>query len=159
MLYFIWLRLCSNKLGQVGINFASLVFPLPAGGVLASLRTKAASPFLFLFRVPSSYGVRLSSRNKKRRELSSSRLCPCGCGEIGIRTLGTVARTPHFECGPIDHSGISPFLCLFSSRRKMPLRLEKKNPAFDFLGGAKIVNFIFLIQFLELKKLKSYSET
>ena len=21
---------------------------------------------------------------------------------------GTVARTPHFECGPIDHSGISP---------------------------------------------------
>lgn len=29
-------------------------------------------------------------------------------GEIGIRTLGTVARTPHFECGPIGHSGISP---------------------------------------------------
>ena len=23
-------------------------------------------------------------------------------------TPGTVARTPHFECGPIDHSGISP---------------------------------------------------
>ena len=31
------------------------------------------------------------------------------CGERGIRTPGTVARTPHFECGPIDHSGISPF--------------------------------------------------
>ncbi len=30
-------------------------------------------------------------------------------GETGIRTLGTVARSPHFECGPIDHSGISPF--------------------------------------------------
>lgn len=30
------------------------------------------------------------------------------CGERGIRTPGTVARTPHFECGPIDHSGISP---------------------------------------------------
>ena len=30
-------------------------------------------------------------------------------GERGIRTPGTVARTPHFECGPIDHSGISPF--------------------------------------------------
>ena len=29
-------------------------------------------------------------------------------GERGIRTPGTVARTPHFECGPIDHSGISP---------------------------------------------------
>ena len=31
------------------------------------------------------------------------------CGERGIRTPGTVARSPHFECGPIDHSGISPF--------------------------------------------------
>ena len=31
------------------------------------------------------------------------------CGEGGIRTPGTVARTPHFECGPIDHSGTSPF--------------------------------------------------
>ena len=31
------------------------------------------------------------------------------CGKTGIRTLGTVARSPHFECGPIDHSGISPY--------------------------------------------------
>ena len=29
-------------------------------------------------------------------------------GEGGIRTLGTVARTPVFETGPIDHSGTSP---------------------------------------------------
>ena len=29
-------------------------------------------------------------------------------GQRGIRTPGTVARTPHFECGPIDHSGIFP---------------------------------------------------
>lgn len=34
------------------------------------------------------------------------------CGERGIRTPGTVARTPHFECGPIDHSGISPIVSL-----------------------------------------------
>lgn len=32
----------------------------------------------------------------------------CFGGKTGIRTLGTVARSPHFECGPIDHSGISP---------------------------------------------------
>ena len=32
------------------------------------------------------------------------------CGKTGIRTLGTVARSPHFECGPIDHSGIFPCL-------------------------------------------------
>ena len=30
------------------------------------------------------------------------------CGKTGIRTLGTVTRSPHFECGPIDHSGIFP---------------------------------------------------
>jgi hypothetical protein len=29
-------------------------------------------------------------------------------GEGGIRTLGTVARTPVFETGPIGHSGTSP---------------------------------------------------
>ena len=29
-------------------------------------------------------------------------------GKGGIRTPGTVARTPHFECGPIDHSGTFP---------------------------------------------------
>ena len=29
-------------------------------------------------------------------------------GEGGIRTPGTVARTPHFECGAIDHSATSP---------------------------------------------------
>ena len=29
-------------------------------------------------------------------------------GKTGIRTLGTVTRSPHFECGPIDHSGIFP---------------------------------------------------
>lgn len=32
----------------------------------------------------------------------------CFGGKTGIRTLGTVASSPHFECGPIDHSGISP---------------------------------------------------
>ena len=35
------------------------------------------------------------------------------CGETGIRTQGTRKSTPHFECGPFDHSGISPFyLCV-----------------------------------------------
>ena len=29
-------------------------------------------------------------------------------GEGGIRTPGTVARTPHFECGAIDHSATCP---------------------------------------------------
>ena len=39
------------------------------------------------------------------------------CGETGIRTLGTVTRSPHFECGPIDHSGISPKAFLLSGRK------------------------------------------
>jgi hypothetical protein len=32
----------------------------------------------------------------------------CSGGEVGIRTLGTVSRTPVFETGPFDHSGTSP---------------------------------------------------
>ena len=49
-------------------------------------------------------------------------------GETGIRTLGTVTRSPHFECGPIDHSGISPKRLTgtsryngFQDRRNRPL--------------------------------------
>jgi len=29
-------------------------------------------------------------------------------GEAGIRTLDTVTRMPHFECGAFDHSATSP---------------------------------------------------
>ena len=29
-------------------------------------------------------------------------------GEAGIRTLGTLTGTPHFECGAFDHSATSP---------------------------------------------------
>lgn len=32
-------------------------------------------------------------------------------GEGGIRTHGTLARTPDFESGPFGHSGTSPHLC------------------------------------------------
>ncbi len=42
-------------------------------------------------------------------DLVNCRLTAFFGGERGIRTPGTVTRTPHFECGPIDHSGISPF--------------------------------------------------
>ena len=37
-------------------------------------------------------------------------------GEAGIRTLGTLASTPHFECGPFDHSGTSPYFGRGSTR-------------------------------------------
>ncbi len=51
--------------------------------------------------------------HKKIRKTWILRILPTGIaglgGERGIRTPGTVARTPHFECGPIDHSGTSPF--------------------------------------------------
>ena len=51
----------------------------------------------------------------KKKNQPSDRLILCG--ERGIRTPGTVARTPHFECGPIDHSGISP---VHSARKNLP---------------------------------------
>ena len=44
----------------------------------------------------------------KRCRLLDTLLLRFVCGEGGIRTPGTVARSPHFECGPIDHSGTSP---------------------------------------------------
>jgi hypothetical protein len=45
-------------------------------------------------------------------------------GEIGIRTLGTVTGTPHFECGAFDHSAISPQIQEAGHYRKIgaPLR-------------------------------------
>ncbi len=61
----------------------------------------------------------------------------CFGGKTGIRTLGTVARSPHFECGPIDHSGIFPF---FSGTKIEKIRithaffkrkLDKKSPSPD----------------------------
>ncbi len=41
------------------------------------------------------------------------------CGETGIRTQGTRKSTPHFECGPFDHSGISPFSLRLQRYKKM----------------------------------------
>lgn len=36
-------------------------------------------------------------------------------GEAGIRTLGTLAGTPHFECGAFDHSATSPLIATATS--------------------------------------------
>ncbi len=52
-------------------------------------------------------------------------------GKRGIRTPGTVTRTPHFECGPIDHSGIFPIPC----RKRSPA----DSPA---LTGCKDTNYL-----------------
>jgi hypothetical protein len=41
---------------------------------------------------------------------STAHLFHSSDGEVGIRTLGTVAGTPVFETGPFDHSGTSPEL-------------------------------------------------
>ena len=46
---------------------------------------------------------------------------PCGAlcvsgGEGGIRTLGTLTRTPDFESGTFDHSATSPEGCAWSAR-------------------------------------------
>ena len=38
-------------------------------------------------------------------------------GEAGIRTLGTLAGTPHFECGAFDHSATSPQISLPDQRQ------------------------------------------
>ena len=53
---------------------------------------------------PATHGHK---KNPCRSLLSAARTSVPG-GKRGIRTPGTVTRTPHFECGPIDHSGIFP---------------------------------------------------
>ena len=66
--------------------------------------------------------------------------CPsvsAGSNQTGIRTLGTVTRSPHFECGPIDHSGISPGTfaptgCKYSEKRGVKQVLV--SPVYHMLG-------------------------
>ncbi|MBQ8581179.1 MAG: hypothetical protein IJ478_03725, partial [Alistipes sp.] len=53
---------------------------------------------------------------------------------------GTVARSPHFECGPIDHSGISP--------------IASANIEIIFLFVQISARFFFVFPFLRLLKLR-----
>ena len=57
------------------------------------------------------------------------------CGKRGIRTLGTVARSPHFECGPFDHSGIFPY----SSQSAKPI---PHNSAQRPIADTNVIKFV-----------------
>ena len=48
-------------------------------------------------------------------------------GKRGIRTPGTVARTPHFECGPFDHSGIFPLILPLKYLPQKRVQIYEKN--------------------------------
>ena len=61
----------------------------------------------------------------KKEMLNMSTSLAVKSGKTGIRTLGTVARSPHFECGPIDHSGIFPSAKLVQAERKCKSQREK----------------------------------
>ena len=67
------------------------------------------------------------------------------CGKTGIRTLGTVARSPHFECGPIDHSGISPLV--FRSFRSANIVIILQNHTFFEKKQKK--SYFFLVSRLQ----------
>ncbi len=61
------------------------------------------------------------------------KIAPCGAyflksGEGEIRTLGTVSRTPHFECGAFDHSATSPLKLLHIKER---LSVRTSSPSYD----------------------------
>src|SRR5690606_18851913 len=80
-------------------------------------------------------------------------ICPEGwshnqesSGEGGIRTPGTVTRTPHFECGPIDHSGTSPDGCkhrVFCLKRETHVCRSIPNVA----GSPKADGHLFILIF------------
>lgn len=68
-------------------------------------------------RKPADDRQRIAQADAERSRLSmpAGGICPVhpgrssvSGGEGGIRTLGTVAGTPHFECGAFDHSATSP---------------------------------------------------
>lgn len=48
-------------------------------------------------------------------------------GKRGIRTPGTVTRSPHFECGPFDHSGIFPWSFSNSHAKLQIIREVRKD--------------------------------
>src|SRR4051812_29465240 len=62
-------------------------------------------------------------------------------GEGGIRTHGTVARTPVFETGPFDHSGTSPAGELYEVRRRKDCRRSGPTGSLDVqkrsVGGGR----------------------
>ena len=70
----------------------------------------ASLRFLFVGGIGEICLHKCRLQTKKTTELCSVVRCSKSalCGKRGIRTPGTVARTPHFECGPFDHSGIFP---------------------------------------------------
>ena len=46
----------------------------------------------------------------------------CYIGAGGIRTLGAVSRTPHFQCGPFSHSDTAP-RCLIAMNSTAAMRI------------------------------------
>src|ERR1700678_888253 len=65
-------------------------------------------------------------------QLSNNINCLVDGGEGGIRTPGTLARTPHFECGAIDHSATSPGA---TARPKTPAARSARRLAWAFTAG------------------------
>ena len=60
---------------------------------------------------PRRHRLTNPSLSEKTKAAMSFFIAALLSGKGGIRTPGTVTRTPHFECGPIDHSGTFP--CAF----------------------------------------------
>ena len=92
-----------------GISRISSAFSLPLPRRPLQHCAKATSVFVrrtFSYISPLRKQSSRGAYIRKKPNLKFG-FCLC-CGERGIRTPGTVTRTPHFECGPIDHSGISP---------------------------------------------------
>ena len=84
--------------------FPRLADRLPAR---ASLRKSLRLTHLFISNSRQT-SLRALDIKKEVSNFFNISLLRSFCGKRGIRTPGTVARTPHFECGPIDHSGTFP---------------------------------------------------
>ena len=85
-------------------------FPYLAGRLLANWDSARSwnQPLCFYIAYALQISLCASTIKTKRCRNIDISLLRLFCGKGGIRTPGTVTRTPHFECGPIDHSGTFP---------------------------------------------------
>lgn len=90
--------LIGMALKNMGIFFAALM-SRPTVGFEPSKNLSARSSLIFLQKYSGRHSL-VTARNKVMKKIVG--------GKRGIRTPGTVTRSPHFECGPFDHSGIFP---------------------------------------------------
>ena len=120
---------------QIGITSRRSVIPISATGILAKLYIVVPTIFYtYKFYYKPAWITLIGI--KKHRACTMFKFC----GKRGIRTPGTVTRTPHFECGPFDHSGIFPKSVAKVYKIIDSWEMRKQKFLFFFLYSLTVIN-------------------